>query len=142
MATQFTIGGTRISFGEGRVRELGRELESMDLSRALVVSDSGVIDAGVVDPALASLREWGIDYRVFDGVRSNPRIEDAESAAAVAKDTGSEVIVAVGGGSPIDAAKAAAVVAAGGDSLRECEGEGHLPVVPLPVVAVPTTAGS
>ncbi|MFP4200588.1 MAG: iron-containing alcohol dehydrogenase family protein, partial [Clostridia bacterium] len=84
----------------------------------------------------------GIDYRVFDGVRSNPRIDDAESAAAVAKDAGSEVIVAIGGGSPIDAAKAAAVVAAGGDRLRECEGEGHLPVVPLPVVAVPTTAGS
>ncbi|MFO7941359.1 MAG: iron-containing alcohol dehydrogenase, partial [Bacillota bacterium] len=88
------------------------------------------------------LEEWDIDYRVFDEVRPNPRIEDAESAAAMAIDGNSEVMVAVGGGSPIDAAKAAAIVAGGGRDLRACEGEGRLPVAPLPVIAVPTTAGS
>ncbi len=142
MATKFMIGKTIVSFGEGMVRELGRELDSMGMSRALVISDSGVIEAKVVDPVLASLEEWDIEYRVFDGVRPNPRIEDAESAAAMAIDGNSEVMVAVGGGSPIDAAQAAAIVAGGGRDVRACEGEGRLPVAPLPVIAVPTTAGS
>lgn len=131
----------RISFGAGRsaqlpgiVGELGR--------RVLVVTGAS---PGRVEPLVDSLRP-GSEHLVVVGVAGEPTVADARRAAAVGADAAADVVVALGGGSPIDLAKAAAMLLAnGGDPMDYIEvvGLGRPITRPaLPVVAVPTTAGT
>lgn len=140
--SDFLFGGTRIQFGEGKARRLGRETLALGFDRVLVMSDPGVAEAGVLAGPLDSLESGGIDYRTFHDVHPNPRAEEVVAAAAMARDFGAQAVVAVGGGSPIDAAKAVAVLCTNGDDVLRYEGEERYREKPLPVVAVPTTAGS
>ena len=109
--------------------------------RTLVVTDPGLVRAGLVEPALASLREAGLTVEVFDAIVSDPPEEVAEAAAARARD-GIGLVVGLGGGSSMDVAKLAAVMAAGTQTLREMFGVCKVTGGRLPLVLVPTTAGT
>jgi choline dehydrogenase len=130
---------TRLVHGPGAVRRLGEALGELGVTRPLLVTDPGVVAAGLVERALDGLG----DVVVFDRVRPNPDIELVDEGARVYAESGCDGLVGVGGGSSIDTAKAIGVVAEHGGSILDYE-YGRSPIsrrVP-PLVAVPTTAGT
>jgi choline dehydrogenase len=130
---------TRLVHGPGSLASLPDALEALDVSRPLLVTDPGVVAAGLLDRALEHLR----DPVVFEEVRPNPDIALVDRGADTYRDSGCDGLVALGGGSSMDTAKSIGVVVAHGGSILEYE-YGRTPLshrVP-PLVAVPTTAGT
>src|SRR5579859_6380799 len=101
---------TRVIFGSGAVQATGRELAALGGSSTLVVTDAGVVKAGLLDAVLGSLAASDIATTVFDTVEPNPSVGTVEAAQAKYRDAGCNAIVAVGGGSPMDVAKAVGIV--------------------------------
>jgi choline dehydrogenase len=130
---------TRMVHGPGAVARLGELCRELGIRRPLLVTDRGVAAAGLVEPALGQLD----DAVLFDGVRPNPDIELVGEGSAAYREQGCDGLVALGGGSSIDAAKAIGVEVVHGGSIRDYEygGEPISKRLP-PLVAVPTTAGT
>lgn len=125
--------------GPGSIARLGGLAGELGVTRPLLVTDPGVIAAGLAEEALRQLE----DAVLFDGVRPNPDIELVAEGSAVYRDHGCDGLVALGGGSPIDTAKGIGVEVEHGGSILDYE-YGRTPItkrVP-PLVAVPTTAGT
>ncbi len=139
---------TEVIFGWGCAAEVGPRAAQAGFRRALVVTDPGVRGAGLTKAVEESLRAAGIAYAVFDAVSPNPRDVEAEACAAALADVGNvgaDVLVAVGGGSVIDAAKSAGVLRTNGGRARDwCPVVGgRTPPNPgLPLYALPTTTGT
>jgi choline dehydrogenase len=134
---------TRIVHGIGAIGRLGEEVRALGATRPLVVTDPGVAKAGLLDEALAPLREAGLDPVVFDRVRANPPVELVDEGARFYRSEGCDGLVGLGGGSSLDTAKGIGVVATHGGSILDYE-YGRTPIarrIP-PMVAVPTTAGT
>ncbi len=131
---------TKIIFGCGRIREIRRHLPP-GIERVLVVSDPGVDEHS---RALGVLREQltDLDVHVFLDVEPNPSLTTVEKGAALAREKGSQLIVGIGGGSPMDAGKGMAVLATNAGDLKSYMRGRALDAAPLPVVCVPTTAGT
>jgi alcohol dehydrogenase len=127
-------------FGRGTVAAVGDHCARHG-DATLVVTDPGIVDAGLTDPLLESLNAAGVDFEVFDGVRPDPTLTDALDCAAAAHETDADSLVGVGGGSSMDVAKAAAALSAG-DSAEDVLGRGNVPAGAPPTVLVPTTAGT
>ena len=132
---------TRISFGLGVSGELGRELEALGAKKVLIVTDKGIIKAGLLDRVAKSL-EGKVHYEVFDGVEANPKDRNTEEGAAVARKMGADCVVALGGGSPIDAAKVICILAPLGGRAQDYKGKEKVKGECLPLVTIPTTAGT
>ncbi|WP_422029829.1 iron-containing alcohol dehydrogenase [Roseovarius sp.] len=134
---------TTIRFGEGASALLADELAGLSLSRPLVISDAPLVEIGLVDRVTGSL---GAGVPVFDGTPSNPTESAAEAAAEMYREHGCDCLVAVGGGSPIDLAKAVALrVTHEGPLAGYAAIEGGVAKITdrcAPVIAVPTTAGT
>lgn len=111
-----------IIFGAGCRHNVGNYASTFGARKVLVVSDPGVVAAGWVADVEASLAAQGIDYRLFTQVSPNPRVEEVHQGADVYRAEGCNVIVAVGGGSPMDCAKGIGIVVAHGRSILEFEG--------------------
>ncbi len=149
---------TRVHVGEGLAGDTGRlaaELvaETPGLAssggggrsrprRALLVTDPGVRRAGIADGVASSLQDSGFDSEWFDRVSPNPKDVECEAGAEVARGLAPDVVVAVGGGSVIDAAKAIALLSTHPGRVRDYEGRGKVTRDVIPIVAVPTTAGT
>lgn len=133
---------TRIEFGTGVSRTVGDEAKSLGGSRALVVTDPGIEAAGLVEPVLGRLGDAGLSTVVFDDVAPNPRDTSVAAGAQLAISEGCDVLVAVGGGSPMDTAKAVGVIATHGGVIQDYEGLGLVQKPITPLVAIPTTAGT
>jgi alcohol dehydrogenase class IV len=143
--TVFTLEATPIKFGPGAVDDAGWELSRLGVSRALLVTDPGVIEhASRVE---ASLRAAGISVVVFDGVRVEPTLDSLQAAADFALEAEIDGFVSVGGGSSIDTAKVADLItthpAPVMDYVNAPIGGGVKPPGPLrPHLAIPTTCGT
>ncbi|MEM7307797.1 MAG: iron-containing alcohol dehydrogenase [Planctomycetota bacterium] len=136
---------TRLVQGVGTVERLGEltaELVRGQPQRALVVTDPGVVAAGHVERAEALLTAAGLACARFDGVRENPTTEDVEACVAAAREAESSVLVGFGGGSAIDVAKGANFLLTNGGSMEDYRGRNKAARPLLPLVAVPTTAGT
>jgi alcohol dehydrogenase class IV len=133
---------TKIVHGPGSTARLGNEARLLKGTKALIVSDAGVQAAGLLAPVLDSLREAGLEAIVFVDVPADPDIEVVRQGTALGLEAGCDLVVAVGGGSPMCAGKSIAIVATNGGSIRDYEGFGRVKVRPWPVIAIPTTAGS
>jgi choline dehydrogenase len=130
---------TRLVHGPGAVKSLADELAALGVVRPMLVTDPGVVAAGLADRVLPQLN----GAVMFADVRPNPDIELVDRAADAYRDAGCDGLVGFGGGSSMDTAKAIGVVAAHGGSIARYEW-GHDPIehrIP-PLVAVPTTAGT
>jgi alcohol dehydrogenase class IV len=129
-------------YGAGALARVGPYARNYGAKRALVVTDPGVMRAGWVEQALRSLDDEGVRWEVFEGVTPNPK--DAEVAAGVrfyrAKEC--DVIIAIGGGSPMDCAKGIGVASANNMDVLEFEGVDEVPEPGPPLICIPTTAGS
>jgi alcohol dehydrogenase class IV len=135
---------TKILFGPDAVAQLADELSSFGASKALVVTDPGIVRAGLMERVTTVLEKGGAAFEVYDQIEPNPRDTTILTGAELAQRTGAGAIVALGGGSPIDAAKAIAVMAANDGPLADYCGAGAdpWPVRPVPIIAIPTTAGT
>jgi choline dehydrogenase len=134
---------TRVVHGIGAVGSLGQEAAALRTTRPMVVTDTGIAGAGILDDALIPLREAGLDPVVFDQVRANPPIALVDEGARVFATERCDGLIGLGGGSSIDTAKGIGVVAVHGGSILDYE-YGKRPIdrrIP-PLVAVPTTAGT
>ncbi|GGF64667.1 alcohol dehydrogenase [Azorhizobium oxalatiphilum] len=112
------------------------------VSRVLIVTDPGILKAGLLAPALEVLRAAGIAHRIFDKVEADPPEEIVLAAAAEAVDMGAQGVLGLGGGSSLDVAKLAALLAKGEESLADIYGVGLARGPRLPLILVPTTAGT
>ncbi|TMK34432.1 MAG: iron-containing alcohol dehydrogenase [Actinobacteria bacterium] len=130
---------TRIVHGPGAIARLGQLLAELGVERPFLVTDRGVVDAGLAETALGHVE----DAVVFDEVRPNPDIELVGRASAAYLEAGCDGLVALGGGSSMDTAKSVGVEVVHGGSIREYE-YGGTPITTRipPLVAVPTTAGT
>ena len=145
--TVFTIEATPVTFGAGAAAEAGYEAARLGIGRALVVVDPALEATGALDALHAALAEEGVQRVVYDEVRVEPTVGSMQAAADFAKAQDVDGIVALGGGSTIDHAKVANLLATHGgeilDYVNPPIGGGRTPPGPLmPLVAVPTTAGS
>lgn len=133
---------TRIVFGPDRVDSLGDLACELGARRALVVSDPGVIGAGHTARGMAALDRSGIETHLFDGVSENPTDQNVEAGVAFAKKCRPELIVGFGGGSSMDCAKGINFVYSCGGRIQDYWGSGKATRPLLPMIAVPTTAGT
>jgi alcohol dehydrogenase class IV len=137
---------TRIVFGAGESARTGQEALAAGISRALIVTDSGVQAAGLADGVRKSLEGVGIATAVYTGIQSNPTEADIAGGATAYRELHADGVVAIGGGSPLDAAKLIALRARSEvtwEELDDARGGGrHVPKDVPPVIALPTTAGT
>lgn len=137
------INGVKASFfGKGAIRLLGPELQRMGVRRALVVTDRFLYKSGAAARVGEVLSQAGAEYAVFYQVQPNPTVQVVEDCAAAIQSLGAELLIALGGGSAIDTAKAASILAANGGPLEQYEGENKSRVPGVPIAAVNTTAGT
>ena len=132
----------RMLFGWGSASELGTYLDEFDAEHPLVITDEGVRAAGVLDPLLDAIEASGRSYAVFDGVQPDPTDTVVHEAASAYDEAGADLVLGVGGGSSIDTAKAASILATNDGHILDFEGSGNVPNDPPPSVFVPTTAGT
>jgi alcohol dehydrogenase len=133
---------TRIVFGPGKVETLGELASEMGARRALVVSDPGVVAAGHTAKGMAALARAGIEAHLFEEVHENPTTDDVAAGVKVAKRYDPEVLVAIGGGSSMDCCKGINFVFTNGGEVKDYWGVGKALKGMLPMIAVPTTAGT
>ena len=133
---------TRIVFGSGLMVELGALTASLGVKRVLVVSDPGIEEVGHTQRGVESLRAAGIDTTTFDQLQENPTTEHVNAGLATARDYHPEAIVAIGGGSSMDCAKGINFLYSCGGRMQDYWGVGKATGPLLPMIAVPTTAGT
>ena len=142
-AFTLTPGSVALRFGAGALDQLSEAIISLGRTRAFVVTDQGVVAAGVLSKVTRLLEEAGFAYGVFAEVKPNPNVTLIDQAASQAKDFSDAVIIALGGGSSLDAAKGIALVAANPTFSSSYFNYTHTPDHPaLPIIAIPTTAGT
>ncbi|HEY3272344.1 MAG TPA: iron-containing alcohol dehydrogenase, partial [Methanocella sp.] len=129
-------------FGEGALRMAGQYARNFGANKVLVVSDPGVCKAGWTGKVIESLEEAGLPHSLFSGVTPNPRAEEVMQGADVYKNEDCDVIVAVGGGSPMDCAKGIGVVSVNGKNILDYTGVDRIPLPGPPLICVPTTGGT
>jgi len=136
----YTAG--EIIFGCGAVRRVGEVVRRLGAQRALLITDRGLVAAGLHEGVEQSLARSGVAVDCFDGGQAKPTLDTVAACVASAQEKEYGALVALGGGSNIDLAKAAAVVLRYGGSAEAYFGEHQVPGPILPLVAVSTTAGT
>jgi alcohol dehydrogenase class IV len=132
---------TKIIHGLGSLQNLKEELAGRGLKRSLIVTDVGIVQAGIVD-RIRSLLSGGEDVAVYDQVGHQATLADVREGLQIAVDTKRDSVIPIGGGSSLVAGRAIAAAATNPGPLTKYEGYGVLKNLPLPTFAIPTTAGS
>jgi lactaldehyde reductase len=131
-------------FGQGAIQEIVNEIKNRHFKKALVTSTPDLFEFKVATKVTDLLDAAGIDYEIYDGIKPNPTIENVTAGVAACKTAGADVIVAVGGGSPIDTSKAIATIITNPEfaDVRSLEGLAPTKNPCLPIIAVTTTSGT
>jgi len=132
----------RILFGAGAVERIGSEVQLLKAKKVLIITDPGVIQAGLLEDVKTSLQSINIPFVIFDGVEPDPRIEVVEKSVQVAKKEGINLIIGLGGGSSLDIAKVTSILMTNPGEIDQFFGIDLVPNPGLPVILVPTTAGT
>ncbi len=135
---------TVMKHGLGAISTLADEAKDLGMKRPMLVTDPGIVKAGILEQTEAPLKMAKMDYVVFDKVAPNPPIELVDEGAALYTSAGCDGIIGLGGGSSMDTAKSIGVVATNGGSVLAYEWADPQPIknrIP-PTIAVPTTAGT
>ncbi|MGH0036407.1 MAG: iron-containing alcohol dehydrogenase [Myxococcota bacterium] len=128
--------------GEHATRELCDSIAQLGVSKVLIVTDAGLVDVGLVGRVTDALDAAGVRHSVYSGVEPDPTFDQAEAGLAQLRAEGCDAVLAVGGGSPMDAAKVIAAAATDDRPMQKLEGLFKLRRAPLPLFAIPTTAGT
>ena len=132
----------RIVFGLGAIEKVGAEVQGLKKKKVLVVTDPGIVQAGLLEPLKHSLQAANIPFALFDGVEPDPRLEVVRQCAELGRKEGVEALIGYGGGSSLDIAKVAAVLLTNEGDLTQFFGIDLIPNPGLPVILIPTTAGT
>lgn len=135
---------TVMKHGLGAISSLADEVKALGIKRPLIVTDPGIVKAGLLDRAATPIKAANIEYVVFDQVAPNPPIALIDEGAELYRREGCDGIVGLGGGSAMDTAKSIGVVASNGGSILDYEWADPQPIkqrIP-PTICVPTTAGT
>ena len=132
----------QIVFGAGSVENLGALVANLPARRVLVITDQHLAKAGIVDRVLTALKVADLHVDIFDGGLPEPALRVADECARYAKPLRPDALIGLGGGSNMDLAKITAVILTHGGVARDYVGEARIPGPILPVVCVPTTAGT
>lgn len=143
MARRIMLNGTSY-FGQGAIQEIVNEIKNRHFKKALVTSTPDLFEFKVATKVTDLLDAAGIAYEVYDGIKPNPTIENVTAGVDACKAAGADVIVAVGGGSPIDTSKAIATIITNPEfaDVRSLEGLAPTKNPCLPIIAVTTTSGT
>lgn len=143
MANRFILNETSYH-GAGAVKEIATEAKARSFKKAFVCSDPDLIKFNVTKKVLDVLENAGLDYEVYSDIKPNPTIENVQSGVAAFKKSGADYIIAIGGGSSMDTAKAIGIIIKNPDfaDVRSLEGVADTKNKCVPIFAVPTTAGT
>lgn len=141
MAQEF-YAKSDVTFGKDAVKALPGILKGYNAKNVMVVYDAGVKMAGIADKVLDVVREAGVNVTTFDGVIPNPTNEVVEEASVIAKESEIDTFIAVGGGSSIDLTKAVNILMTNPGKIGEYGGMNMVRNPVLPLIAIPTTAGT
>lgn len=131
-----------VIFGTGTLDQVGTSLLRLGARRVFLATDPGVCTAGWVDRITPYLEDSGLDWITWDGVTENPKDVEVADGADVYLTEGCDAILAIGGGSPIDAAKAVGIVVTNGGAITDYEGIDRIERPLPPMVMVPSTGGT
>lgn len=139
---------TNLLFGRGKIVEIKKICKDSGYKKALLVTDAGLVKAGIVGKVTELLENININYSVFDKVKPNPTDTIVEEGVKIAKKNNPDVIIAIGGGSVMDSAKCIALLATNSGSIRELAYTKYGPTEnkaknqPIPLITIPTTSGT
>lgn len=133
---------TRLIYGNGTLARLGELASQLGGSRALIVSDPGIVKAGYVATAQSVLEAAGLAVQVYGEVRENPSTEDVDHCVQIAREFATDLIIGLGGGSSMDTAKGCNFLLTNGGRMHDYWGTGKATKPMLPLIAIPTTAGT
>ena len=141
--TKFSPGARHVVYaGSGSASQLCGHILRTGVKRILVVTDKPLRDLGIVDKAISTLNDADVDVVIYDAVLPDPTFEQVAAGVAVGKEQGSEVLLAIGGGSSMDAAKIISASITSEESPLDWVGFGKVKHEILPVYAIPTTSGT
>jgi len=132
----------RLVFGDGTLARLGSLASELGCHGALLVTDPGIVAAGHAARARESLEKAGVAVALYDAVRENPDTQDVERCRRAAEEAGADLFIGLGGGSSVDTAKGANLLLTNGGAIQDYWGVGKVPKPMLPLIAIPTTAGT
>ena len=133
---------TRLVFGNGAVDRVGELARELGGKCVLVVTDKGLVEAGHATHVEHALQKSGLGVVIFNGVRENPTTLDVDRCLEVARAAGIDLIIGLGGGSSMDTAKGCNFLLTNGGRMHDYWGTGKAPKPMLPLIAIPTTAGT
>nr|VFK48789.1 MAG: Alcohol dehydrogenase, class IV [Candidatus Kentron sp. TC] len=142
MSTQDKLLSPKIVFGFGARKRAGEYANSFSARKAMVVTDGGVSAAGWTKDVQRSLGEQGIEYVTYSSVTPNPRSTEVMDGSEIFRMQGCDIVVAIGGGSPMDCAKGIGVVATNKKDILHFEGADKISESRPPFIFIPTTAGT
>jgi len=132
----------KILLGIGATQEIGKETKALGGTKVLIVTDSGVVNSGLVDSLRTNLEEAGLKVFLFDRVEPEPSASLVDESAQFIKEKGVDIVIGVGGGSSLDVAKGASLLACNPGNVLDYCGIDLIPKRGLPKILVPTTAGT
>lgn len=143
MANRISLNGTSYH-GAGAIAEIVNEIRSNGFKKAFVASDPDLVKFGVTGKVTALLDEAKIPYEIYSDIKPNPTIENVTNGVAAFKASGADCIVAIGGGSSMDTSKAIGIIITNPEfeDVRSLEGVAPTKNPCIPIIAVPTTAGT
>ena len=143
MANRIVLNETSYH-GAGAIKEIPGEVARRGLHKAFVCSDPDLVKFKVTDKVLNVLKENNLDYELYSDIKPNPTIENVQTGVAAFKKSGADYIIAIGGGSSMDTAKAIGIIIANPEfeDVRSLEGVAPTKKPCVPIIAVPTTAGT
>lgn len=143
MVNRFVLNETSYH-GAGAIKEISTEVNGRGFKKAFVCSDPDLIKFGVTKKVTDVLEDAEIDYEIYSQIKPNPTIENVQTGVKAFKDSGADCIIAIGGGSSMDTAKAIGIIIKNPDfaDVRSLEGVAPTANKCVPIIAVPTTAGT
>lgn len=143
MAQRFILNGTSYH-GAGAIQEIATEVKSRGFKKAFVCSDPDLVKFGVTAKVLKVLDDNGFSYDLYSNIKPNPTIENVQTGVEAFKNAGTDYLIAIGGGSSMDTAKAIGIIINNPEfaDVRSLEGVADTKNPAVPIIAVPTTAGT
>ena len=141
MAQRFILNGTSYH-GAGAIQEIATEVKSRGFKKAFVCSDPDLVKFGVTAKVLKVLDDNGFSYELYSNIKPNPTIENVQTGVEAFKNAGTDYLIAIGGGSSMDTAKAIGIIINNPEfaDVRSLEGVADTKNPAVPIIAVPTTA--
>ena len=143
MANRINLNGTSYH-GAGAIEEIANEAKARAFKKAFVCSDPDLIKFHVTAKVTDILEKAGLEYEIYSDIKANPTIQNVQNGVAAFKKSGADYIIAIGGGSSMDTAKAIGIIIANPEyeDVRSLEGTAATKNPCVPIIAVPTTAGT